>query len=469
MTSVPNNNDSDDDDLVQFLRELTALSDPLHMIECRSRPLSIRDRINGSSNALHWAVMTCDTEGVRSALANNECKQQVSRDTQTGITEGLLSTLAVMRGNVEIAKMLHECFDNDSSVNKFVDDKLVYQALLCGNMDMLTYVVEEHNADVSMVAEHYPLHLAIHIGLPIPILVFLVQHGADIMFNDDAEDDEDDENKQYERPAISHAMLIGNIPALKWILSLRSFQSYTNTQRLRSSCMMSSPLVVRTVLNSSEGNKQLMLSNGVMLKRAVIKNRITIVKVLIEEYNQDPNKCDIDDDTLLSIAAWHGHTSLVQYLAARQDVNINRLSSGHRTALARAVFKQRKQCVHTLLSLGAQVDIGCLLAAASTPNSEILNILLQHPSVTPDLINQVDTCPESRKHAPLHRAAGSGFHNQVLVLLHNGANVDAVDVNGCTPAMVALEHLDIVFSLMSYGADTTKADNHGNTLKDRIE
>ncbi|WP_122261813.1 ankyrin repeat domain-containing protein [Ornithinimicrobium cerasi] len=62
-------------------------------------------------------------------------------------------------------------------------------------------------------------------------------------------------------------------------------------------------------------------------------------------------------NTLLMLAAYHGHADLVHELA-RRGADVDRLNDRHQSPLAGAVFKAEPDVVAALLGLGADPDAG---------------------------------------------------------------------------------------------------------------
>lgn len=62
-------------------------------------------------------------------------------------------------------------------------------------------------------------------------------------------------------------------------------------------------------------------------------------------------------NTLLMLAAYHGHADLVQELA-RRGADVDRLNDRRQSPLAGAVFKGEPDVVAALLGLGADPDAG---------------------------------------------------------------------------------------------------------------
>lgn len=69
---------------------------------------------------------------------------------------------------------------------------------------------------------------------------------------------------------------------------------------------------------------------------------------------------DLSDEagnTLIMLAAYHGHAPLVEALAER-GADVNRLNDRGQSPLAGAVFKKSQDVIATLLRYGADVDLG---------------------------------------------------------------------------------------------------------------
>ncbi|GAA4718005.1 ankyrin repeat domain-containing protein [Isoptericola chiayiensis] len=73
---------------------------------------------------------------------------------------------------------------------------------------------------------------------------------------------------------------------------------------------------------------------------------------------------DAQGNTLLMLAAYHGHAELVQGLAER-GADVNRLNARGQSPLAGAVFKNEPAVIGALLAAGADVDAGSPSARAT--------------------------------------------------------------------------------------------------------
>ena len=73
---------------------------------------------------------------------------------------------------------------------------------------------------------------------------------------------------------------------------------------------------------------------------------------------------DASGNTLLMLAAYHGHAEVVEGLASR-GADVNRLNDRGQSPLAGAVFKGEDDVVTTLLARGADPDAGSPTARAT--------------------------------------------------------------------------------------------------------
>ncbi|PZR55135.1 ankyrin repeat domain-containing protein [Xylanimonas oleitrophica] len=71
----------------------------------------------------------------------------------------------------------------------------------------------------------------------------------------------------------------------------------------------------------------------------------------------DPNLTNEQGDSLLMLAAYHGHAELVRGLAAR-GADVDALNLRGQSPLAGAVFKANDTVIEALVELGADPDVG---------------------------------------------------------------------------------------------------------------
>lgn len=73
---------------------------------------------------------------------------------------------------------------------------------------------------------------------------------------------------------------------------------------------------------------------------------------------------DESGNTLLMLAAYHGHAELTAGLADR-GADVNRLNANNQAPLAGAVFKNESEVIRVLIEHGADVDAGTPSARAT--------------------------------------------------------------------------------------------------------
>lgn len=71
----------------------------------------------------------------------------------------------------------------------------------------------------------------------------------------------------------------------------------------------------------------------------------------------DADHADAQGNTLLMLAAYHGHAALVRGLAQR-GADADRLNARGQSPLAGAVFKDESEVIEALLAAGADPDAG---------------------------------------------------------------------------------------------------------------
>ena len=82
-------------------------------------------------------------------------------------------------------------------------------------------------------------------------------------------------------------------------------------------------------------------------------------------------------DSLVMLAAYHGHATLVGLLV-KHGANVNRLNDRGQSPLAGAVFKNEEECVKKLLEGGADPEIGTpsALDATKVRNTSLFLLLM---------------------------------------------------------------------------------------------
>lgn len=171
--------------------------------------------------------------------------------------------------------------------------------------------------------------------------------------------------------------------------------------------------------------------------------------------------------------------------------------AGPPTALFRAVENDSVRAVQRLLQQGQDPNAADehgqtpLVAALKAESDGVVDVLLRHPSLQPDLANRAGETPlmmaalrarvdwmqrllalgaplQREGWTPLHYAASSPEVPPVALLLERGAPIDAVSPIGTTPLMMAARYgaIDAASLLLARGADPTLRARNGADAAD---
>ena len=184
----------------------------------------------------------------------------------------------------------------------------------------------------------------------------------------------------------------------------------------------------------------------------------------------------MDSDTCLTLAAHHGHTETVRYLAGLPEVDINHKGKDRDTALHKAVYKGHSKMVQVLIDAGADIEVtgdfgrSPLLVASTLGNLRIAKMLVKSDARVCVTDHDGDTCltlaahfgntktvrylaslpkvevnyPARDQYTALHSAVNQVHPGVVQVLIDAGADLDAKDLCGNSPLDHAIRGEDIV-------------------------
>ena len=172
---------------------------------------------------------------------------------------------------------------------------------------------------------------------------------------------------------------------------------------------------------------------------ACFKNEIGRFKRLLGHRNVDVN-VGSKYGTLLSLAVFRGHTTIVSVLLSRPDIDVNLVSGEGKTAtsLYLAVQERRVEIVKLLLAKpGTKVN----LVTESTPTPLSLAVLLGHVDTVKLLLtgSNIDVNVRGKQGAsPLFFAAQQGYLEIVeLLLAVPGIDINLATFDGTTPLCIA--------------------------------
>lgn len=169
---------------------------------------------------------------------------------------------------------------------------------------------------------------------------------------------------------------------------------------------------------------------------ATVQNQMEVVRCLLD-HGADPTICAIEGDTILHVAAFYGHASLLNML----------LDDAKTAQLLHCKDSDGKQPIHK--------------AAMGNSNSEITRMLLARGASA----NAVSAF----NYSPLHWATKNGHRETVRVLLENDAQYDILNENAQTAFDFALQYgHDDILSLFLCHPSESIIDNRAAIFADSI-
>ena len=166
------------------------------------------------------------------------------------------------------------------------------------------------------------------------------------------------------------------------------------------------------------------------LHYAVNKGHAFATEALIEN-GANLNMKDVDGDTPLHLAAYRGNEEIMRLLI-ENGVDIDATNEYSFTSLHSAILKGNGDIVRFLVAKGANLNMKDkdgdtpLHLAVIKENEDIVRLLIAHEVVD---INATNDLIET----PLHKAAQLGNMNVMEILIENGADENAIDLDGNTP------------------------------------
>jgi len=150
----------------------------------------------------------------------------------------------------------------------------------------------------------------------------------------------------------------------------------------------------------------------------------------------------------------------IQYLTKNNLINED-IVNGEETLLMRACVDKDKTLVRKLLSLGADANVKCSkykgetpifkTCTLSSPNNLVIARMLIDNGAQLDVKTRID------KYTPLHQACFCGRSAVAILLVENGANVNAMNAFQETPLHISLKYehvtMEVVNLLLQKGAD----------------
>ena len=164
---------------------------------------------------------------------------------------------------------------------------------------------------------------------------------------------------------------------------------------------------------------------------------------------------------------FHCGEEAVDKLLNSLKINLDELKGRNNVSLVWQLYSdQNDRLVKLLLEHGASstVDEGFTLLhwIASVGDAEKLKIILLNGNANLDVKDLIN---EEADRTPLHWAAQENQIEIAELLLKNGANIGAKDIDGKTPLHIATSegNNEFVNLLLKYGANESTKDNFGLT------
>ncbi|XP_032063315.1 ankyrin repeat domain-containing protein 16 [Aythya fuligula] len=227
------------------------------------------------------------------------------------------------------------------------------------------------------------------------------------------------------------------------------------------------------------------------------RGQLELLKDALRGGDAAGQRCGRSGDTLLHLAARHGHLHLLAWLLEELELDIEVANGDYKRPLHEAASAGHGECVSYLLAKGACVDAlkrgdwTPLMMACTRQNLEVIKALVEH-GANPLLKNKdgwncfhiasreghgqvlsylLAASPSSwdtestTRRTPLHTAAMHGCRDAVELLLERcGYEPDSRDNCGVTPFMDALQHGHVHIArllLEKHGACPTAVDALG--------
>lgn len=189
------------------------------------------------------------------------------------------------------------------------------------------------------------------------------------------------------------------------------------------------------------------------------------LSVTLRYHNPEVDSIDVNGRTALHWAAWRGDTSTVNMLV-QHNADVDKTDHEGFTPLSRAAQAGHLDTVSLLLHANASIAIETNWGYQPIHLAS-RNKLNGHKIVKKLLKAGAD--PNAYSHGPgtpLHNAANRGAMDTVSVLIACGANIDLIDEDGDTPAIIALYcwNEDIFLQLANNGAKLDIVNNNGYNI-----
>ena len=194
---------------------------------------------------------------------------------------------------------------------------------------------------------------------------------------------------------------------------------------------------------------------------ASLKGHYQVVEILLQK-GADPNTHDNNGWTALILSSQNGHQRVVELLLEQQvDPNVQNSING-RTALIQASQNGHYQVVEILLKNGADPNTHdnngwtALILSSQNGHQQVVELLLEK-QVDPNVRDS------KKRRTALIQASKNGHYQVVEILLQKGADPNLEDENGVTALLLASwrGYYQVVGILLEKGADPNIQNENG--------
>jgi ankyrin repeat protein len=351
--------------------------------------------------------------------------------------------VAAVNGHIEAVTFLIEEHGADVNMKDHEERTPLHLAVMNGHIEVVKFLVE-HQAEVNVKKENaeIPLHLAAKNG-HIEVVEFLIRHRADV----------DAKSKEGETPLHLTAEN-GHIEVVRSLIKHQAEVNIKDQQQwmpLHLAAQNGHVAVVEFLIQHQAEVNASNETGETPLHLAAMNGHIEVVKFLIE-YQAEANVKTEKGDIPLHLAAESGDVEVVEFLIEHQ-AEVNASNENGETPLHLAAESGDFEVVEFLIEHQAEVNVG-------NENGETplhLAALNGHTVVVGFLIKrQAEVNAKSQEEwTPLHAVAENGHIEVVRLLIEHQAEVNAKSHEEWTPLHIAAEngHMEVVRLLIEHQAE----------------
>eukprot|EP01138_Halocafeteria_seosinensis_P005163 gb/GECG01005279.1/.p1 GENE.gb/GECG01005279.1/~~gb/GECG01005279.1/.p1 ORF type:complete len:516 (+),score=77.82 gb/GECG01005279.1/:1-1548(+) len=352
------------------------------------------------------------------------------------------------RGYTELTELLLVKYGCDANARNDKGNTPVISACEAGFPDVLRVLIEKGKGDVDMPNNKgkFPLMFA----LPnVDLMQLLLELGKA------------DPNKtgQHGRTPLHKVITLQKVKAIELLLKNGADPNIRDNEKGSTPLAFAVPNVSMMKLLIEQGNvdpNQEVQKGKTALHMALANENEEAVKFLLSA-GANPVSEDEAGNTPLMLA--FNNVTIMKHLLDSGRVDANQTTKKGKIALHEAVLAKNRQAVEILLKSGADPNLvdknGMSALRYALPDEEYLKLLLDYGKAD---ANQAD----EKGRTALHITAEANEIAPTDLLLKFGANPNAVDNMGNIPLMYSVENVTMLEKLLGY-ADPNQRGENGRT------